>query len=50
MIDNFPALLDFNPVFGKILGITGWNPSIYKSTWLHVHILRFSFVELGYIL
>ena len=37
-------------VFGEILAITGWNPSVYKSNRLHVHILRFSFVKLGYIL
>ena len=36
---------------GRFLGITGWNPSIYKSNRLHVHILRFSFVKFkGYIL
>ena len=32
---------------GRFLGITGWNPSDYKSNRLHVHILRFSFVKLG---
>ena len=34
-------------VFREILAITGWNPSVYKSNRLHVHILRFSFVKLG---
>ena len=35
---------------GRILGITGWDPSVCKSNRLHVHILRFSFSKLGYIL
>ena len=30
--------------------ITGWDPSVCKSNRLHVHILQFSFVKLGYIL
>ena len=36
---------------GRFLGmITGWDPSVCKSNQLHVDILRFSFIELGYIL
>ena len=41
-------------LLGRFLGIklrlTGWDPSVCKSNRLHVDILRFSFVELGYIL
>ena len=34
---------------GRILGIiTGWDPSVGKSNRLHVDILRFSFINLGY--
>ena len=32
------------------LGITGWDPSVCKSDRLHVDILHFSFIKLGYIL
>ena len=35
---------------GRFLGVTGWDPSVWKSNRLHVHILRFPFPELGYIL
>ena len=35
---------------GRFLGIIGWDPSVCKSNWLHVDILRFSFIKLGYIL
>ena len=36
---------------GRFLGlITGGDPSVCKSNGLHVHILRLSFIELGYIL
>ena len=35
---------------GRFLGITGWDPSVCKSNRLHVDILRFSFIKLGYIL
>ena len=35
---------------GEIFGMMGWDPSVCKSSRLHVDILRFSFVELGYIL
>ena len=35
---------------GRFLGITGWDPNVWKPNRLHVDILRFSFVELGYIL
>ena len=35
---------------GRFLGITGWDPSICKSNWLHVDILPFFFIKLGYIL
>ena len=34
----------------RFLGITGWDPSVCKSNRLHVHILRFSFIKLGYSL
>ena len=36
-----------NQCSGRFLGITGWNPTIYKSNQLHVHILWFSFVKMG---
>ena len=32
---------------GIFLIIIGWNPSVCKSNWLHVNILRFSFIKLG---
>ena len=35
---------------GRFLGMTSWDPSVCKSNRLHVHILRFSYIELGYIL
>ena len=35
---------------GRVLGTTGWDPSVCKSNRLHVDILRFSFMKLGYIL
>ena len=35
---------------GEIFGHNGWDPSICKSNRLHVDILRFSFMELVYIL
>ena len=35
---------------GRFLGITGWDPSVCLSNWLHVDILRFSFIKLGNIL
>ena len=35
---------------GRLLGVIGWDPSVCKSNWLHVDILRFSFVKLAYIL
>ena len=28
----------------------GWDPSVCKSGRLHVDILRFSFIKLGYVL
>ena len=34
---------------GRFSGITGWYPSVCKSNWLYVDILRFSFIDLGYI-
>ena len=38
-------------VIGEILGIiTGWDPSVCKFNQLHVDILRFSFIILGYML
>ena len=57
---NFPPILAHNcPVHyttqdqwpGRFLGIIGWDPSVCRSNRLHVDdILRFSFIELGYIL
>ena len=35
---------------GRFLGNTGWDPRVCKSNRLHVDILRFSFIKLGYIL
>ena len=35
---------------GRFLGVIGWDPSVCKSNRLHVDILRFSFIKLGYIL
>jgi hypothetical protein len=35
---------------GKFLDIIGWDPSVCKSNRLHVEILWFSFIKLGYIL
>ena len=35
---------------GRFLGIISWDPSVCQSNWLHVHILRFSFINLAYIL
>ena len=35
---------------GRFLGIIGGDPSVCKSSRLHVDILRFSFMKLGYIL
>ena len=32
------------------LGITGWDPSVCKSNRLHVDILQFLFIKLGFIL
>ena len=40
-----------HPVIGEILGITGWDhPSVCKSNQLQVDILRFSCINVGYIL
>ena len=35
---------------GRFLGIISWDPSVCKSNQLHVDILQFSFIKLGYIL
>ena len=35
---------------GRFLNVTGWNPSVCKSNRSYVHIIRFSFIKLGYIL
>ena len=35
---------------GRILGITGWDPSVCKSNRSHVDTLQFSFIKLRYIL
>ena len=37
-------------VIGRFLAIIGWDASVCKSNWLHVDILWFSFINLGYIL
>ena len=37
-------------VNGRLLSIIGRDPSVCKSNWLHVYILRFSFIKFGYIL
>ena len=34
---------------GDFWGTTGWDPSACKSNRLHVNILRFSFMKLGYV-
>ena len=34
---------------GRFLGMMGWDPSVPKPNRLHVDILRFSFIKLGYI-
>ena len=35
---------------GRFLGIiTSWDPSVCKSNRLHIDILRFSFIKIGYI-
>ena len=34
---------------GVFFDMTGWDPSVCKSNRLHVDILRFSFIKLGYI-
>ena len=39
-----------NSVIGDIFGHTGWDPSVCQSNRLHIHILRFSCINLGYIL
>jgi len=36
--------------WGEFLGIIGRDPSVCKSNRLHVDILRFCFIKLGYIL
>ena len=35
---------------GDFGATTGWDPGVYNSNRLHVHILRFSFINLMYIL
>ena len=35
---------------GRFVGVTGWDPSVCKSNWVHVHNLRFTFIKLGYVL
>ena len=35
---------------GRFLGIIAWDPGVCKSNRLHVDILRFSSIKLGYIL
>ena len=34
---------------GRFLGIIGWDPSVCKFNHLHVDILRYFFIKLGYI-
>ena len=38
-----------NQWLGRFLSIIGWDPSVGKSNRLHVDILWFSFIKLGYI-
>ena len=45
-----PKLTCMSQWSGRCLGITGWDPSVCKSNWLHVDILRVSFIKVGYIL
>ena len=40
----------FDTMPGKSLGIVSQDPSDPKSTWLHVDIFRFCFIQLRYIL
>ena len=35
---------------GRFLGITGWDPSVWKSNRLHVDSFWLSFIKLGWIL
>ena len=42
-------VMNLNQWSGRLLSITGWDPSVCKSNWLHLDILRFSFIKLGYI-
>ena len=46
-----PSTLCVKQWSGRFLGImTGWDTSVCKSYRLHVAIIRFSFIKLGYIL
>ena len=48
-IGNFAEVL--NQWSGRFSGsITGWDPNVCKSNQLHVDILRFSFMQLRYML
>ena len=56
LLSNINALNTFSKSWvlkwwsGRFLGIIGWDPRVCKSNWLHVDILRFFFIKLGYIL
>ena len=43
-------VLDWTLWLGRFWGISGWDPSVCKSNWLHVDILRFSLIKLRYIM
>ena len=47
---HFPFHVSVQHWSERFLGITGWDPSVCKSNRLHGDILRFSFINLGYIL
>jgi hypothetical protein len=50
MGENFFSSTGEEQWSGRFLDIIGWDPSVCKSNRLHVGILRFSIIELGYIL
>ena len=48
MLNDDEQAVVIGEIFGHIY-IIGWDPSVCKSNRLHVDILRFSFIKLGYI-
>ena len=42
---DLEILLDASRWSGRFLGITGWDPSVWKANRLIVDILRFSFIN-----